>query len=143
MNTALRALHDVLATPRPADRWAEVMECGLRVAAGEAMDDRKLKEWMRLAETPGAYGQAFNLGGAQEISIYGLAERISELINDNVDITLVPYEEAYGEGYADMRRRVPDNTKAHQVLGFVPVTGIDEIIRAVAADLKERTSVQA
>ncbi len=98
---------------------------------------------VRLAETPGAYGQAFNLGGAQEISIYGLAERISELINDNVDITLVPYEEAYGEGYADMRRRVPDNTKAHQVLGFVPVTGIDEIIRAVAADLKERTSVQA
>ena len=65
------------------------------------------------------------------------------MINATVDITLVPYEEAYGEGYADMRRRVPDNTKAHQVLGFVPVTGIDEIIRAVAADLKERTSVQA
>ena len=65
------------------------------------------------------------------------------MINDNVDITLVPYEEAYGDGYADMRRRVPDNTKAHQVLGFVPVTGIDDIIRSVAADLKERASVQA
>jgi phosphatidylserine/phosphatidylglycerophosphate/cardiolipin synthase-like enzyme len=57
VNTALRALHDVLATPRPGDRWAEVMECGLRVAAGEAMDDRKLKEWMRLAGMREPVGQ--------------------------------------------------------------------------------------
>ena len=42
-----------------------------------------------------------------------------------------------------MRRRVPDNSKARELVGFDPQTTLDEIISAVAADLKERTSVQA
>jgi UDP-glucose 4-epimerase len=95
------------------------------------------------SETSSAYGDAFNLGGAQEISIYALAERISALINPNVDIELVPYEQAYGEGYADMRRRVPDNTKAQAMLGFDPVTGLDTIVHAVAAGLREDANVSA
>lgn len=49
MNTALRALHDVLASQRPADRWLEVLARGVEVAAGAAMDDAKLEEWMRRA----------------------------------------------------------------------------------------------
>ena len=96
-----------------------------------------------LSEEPAACGQAFNLGGAQEISIYDLAERIVELTGSNSDIVLVPYEEAYGEGYEDMRRRVPDNSRAEQVLGFRPATGLDEIIRAVAAGLKADAGVSA
>jgi UDP-glucose 4-epimerase len=96
-----------------------------------------------LSEEPAACGHAFNLGGAQEISIYDLAERIVELTGSNSDIVLVPYEEAYGEGYEDMRRRVPDNSRAEQVLGFRPTTGLDEIIRAVAAGLKVDAGVSA
>jgi phosphatidylserine/phosphatidylglycerophosphate/cardiolipin synthase-like enzyme len=49
VNTALRALHDVLASPRPADRWLQVLAHGVEVAAGTAMDDAKLEEWMRRA----------------------------------------------------------------------------------------------
>jgi UDP-glucose 4-epimerase len=96
-----------------------------------------------LSMTPEAYGDAVNMGGAQEISIMTLAQRIRTLTNSMSDIELVPYEVAYGEGYADMRRRVPDNTKATKLLGFEPVTGIDEIIHRVATDLKERASVSA
>ena len=96
-----------------------------------------------LSETPAAIGQATNLGGAQEISIIDLASRIIGLTNSSSAIELVPYARAYGEGYEDMRRRVPDNTKAHQLLGFKPVTGVDEIIAAVAADLKENVHVSA
>lgn len=57
MNTALRALHDVLASPRPADRWIEVLRHGVEVAAGHAMDDRKLEEWMRRAGVREPIGQ--------------------------------------------------------------------------------------
>jgi UDP-glucose 4-epimerase len=96
-----------------------------------------------LSEKSAAYGDAFNLGGAREISIYDLAERIVDQTGSLSDITLVPYEEAYGEGYADMRRRVPNNIKAQEVLGFNPATGIDDIIRAVVAGLKERIGVSA
>jgi UDP-glucose 4-epimerase len=90
-----------------------------------------------LAWEPSACGRAFNLGGAREVSILQLARRIIELTKSRSDITLVPYDQAYGEGYADMRRRVPDNTLARQVLGFDPATGLDDIILAVAAGLTE------
>ena len=94
-----------------------------------------------LAEEPAAYGRAFNLGGDREVSIMELAQRILELTGSQSDVTLVPYDQAYGEGYEDMRRRVPDNTLSRKVLGFNPATGLDEIILAVAAGLTETDAV--
>ena len=90
----------------------------------------------RISEEPLAYGQAFNLGGSYEISILTLAERIVELVGSESPITLVPYEQAYSEGYEDMRRRVPDNSKAYGLVGFNPKTTLDEIIMNVANDYK-------
>jgi UDP-glucose 4-epimerase len=88
-----------------------------------------------IAESPEAYGQAFNLGGAQEISIRELAELIIRETGSTSHIKLVPYENAYGEGYEDMRRRVPNNTLAHELIGFVPRTRIDAMVRSVAQSL--------
>lgn len=96
-----------------------------------------------LSEEPKAHGDAFNLGGSREISILDLAQRVIELTGSRSGIELVPYERAYGEGYEDMRRRVPDNSKAKRVLGFRPATGLDEIILAVAAGLKGGVVVPA
>lgn len=86
----------------------------------------------RLAATPEAIGRAVNLGGAQEISIMELAERVLEITGSDSPIVLVPYAEAYGAGYEDMRRRVPDNGLARELIGYSPQTGIDEMIRDVA-----------
>lgn len=88
----------------------------------------------RISEETSAFGNAYNLGGSYEISILTLAERIVELLGSESDITLVPYEEAYADGYEDMRRRVPDNSKARQLVGFDPKTTLDQIIRNVAAE---------
>ena len=85
-----------------------------------------------LGEEPAAYGRAFNLGGAREVSILELAERIVELLGSPSKIELLPYEQAYGEGFEDMRRRVPDNSRAQELIGFRPATDLDEIILAVA-----------
>lgn len=87
---------------------------------------------VRLNETPAACGRAVNMGGAEEISILGLAERVIAVLGSTSSIRLVPYEEAYAEGYEDMRRRVPDNTLAGELVGFHPATKIDEVIRSVA-----------
>ncbi|QWT23391.1 GDP-mannose 4,6-dehydratase [Subtercola sp. PAMC28395] len=95
----------------------------------------------RVIETPSALGQAFNLGGAHEISIIDLAARIIDLTGSTSTIKLVPYENAYAAGYEDMRRRVPDNSKANALIGFVPRTGIDEIIVAVADALFSKASL--
>ena len=69
------------------------------------------------------------------MSILELAERIVELLGSPSTIELVPYEQAYGEGFEDMRRRVPDNSRAQQLIGFHPIAGLDEIILAVATGL--------
>ena len=74
----------------------------------------------RISEEKSAYGNAYNLGGSYEISILTLAQRIVELLGSESPITLVPYEQAYAEGYEDMRRRVPNNSKAKDLVGFDP-----------------------
>jgi UDP-glucose 4-epimerase len=52
----------------------------------------------------------------------------------------VPYHEAYGDGYEDMRRRVPDISRARELVGFEPELGLDEIIDSVIADRRARTT---
>lgn len=97
---------------------------------------------VRLAEEPAARGQAFNLGGMTEISILDLAKRTIELLGSPSGITLIPYETAYGEGYEDMRRRVPDNTRSRELVGFRPTTTVDEIIMNVAGAMAEPARAQ-
>ncbi|MET0929659.1 MAG: GDP-mannose 4,6-dehydratase [Aeromicrobium sp.] len=85
-----------------------------------------------LLEVKQSTGQAFNLGGAQEISILDLADLVLDVTGSDSPVVLVPYDEAYAAGYEDMRRRVPDNRRAHDMVGFVPHTTLPEMIRHVA-----------
>ena len=89
-----------------------------------------------LAEDPTTCGKAFNLGGAEEISILDLADRVRTVTHSASEITMVPYERAYGAGYEDMRRRVPDNTSALEQVGFIPATPLDEMIESIAVHLR-------
>ena len=96
-----------------------------------------------LLENQRSHGQAYNLGGAQEISIRALGESIIARLESASEVQLVPYEEAYGPGYEDMRRRVPDNTKSHELIGFIPQTTVEQIIDKVAEDLRSREGLEA
>lgn len=84
-----------------------------------------------LLEAPGARGRPFNLGGDEEVSIAALARRIIELTGSASTISLVPYEDAYGPGFEDMRRRVPDTGRARALIGWRPTRSLDEILRSV------------
>jgi UDP-glucose 4-epimerase len=48
-------------------------------------------------------------------------------------IELVPYAAYYGEGFEDMRRRVPAVDKARQHLGFRPQVGLEAGLRKTIA----------
>ncbi len=87
-----------------------------------------------LVERPEAYGRVFNLGGAEEISIVDLAHRVVHLADSDSKIRYLPYEEAYEEGFEDMPRRVPDTTRARQLIGFAPTVALDDIIRMVISE---------
>jgi UDP-glucose 4-epimerase len=87
-----------------------------------------------LSEHPEAFGKVFNLGGAEEISIGDLAERIIELAGSDSEVEYIPYDTAYEEGFEDMARRVPNTDRARQLVGFEPSVGLDDIIRSVIED---------
>jgi UDP-glucose 4-epimerase len=89
------------------------------------------KALLALVEHPEAVGRVFNIGGTDEISMDALAHRVIELSGSDSKVRYVPYEEAYEEGFEDMQRRVPDTTRARDLIGFVPTAGLDDIIRMV------------
>ena len=98
----------------------------------------------RVIETPECFGQVVNIGNAEEVTIRQLAEKTIALTGSTSEIKYIPYEEAYGEGFEDMRRRVPSLEKAKRLIGYQPTRTLDEIINDVAeqfrVELKSETA---
>jgi UDP-glucose 4-epimerase len=94
----------------------------------------------KLLETPSCFGQVINVGNSEETSIKGLADRAIALTGSSSEIQFVPYEEAYGEGFEDMRRRVPSLEKARQLIGYQPTRSLDDIINDVANEFRNETN---
>ncbi len=62
-----------------------------------------------------------------------LAERVRDRVGSASEIVVVPYDEAYGEGFEDMERRQPNIDKIRGLLGWEPEKSIDRIIDDVVA----------
>ncbi len=84
-----------------------------------------------LAEHPAAVGEIFNLGSMEPVTIEELAQKIITITDSSSPIHYIPYEQAYEKGFEDLRRRVPDTSKAKRVVGFEPKTSLDELLRKV------------
>ena len=97
----------------------------------------------KLLETPECFGQVINLGNDEEVSILGLAERAMELTGSTSEIRYIPYEEAYGDGFEDMQRRVPGLEKARKLVGYQPTRSLNDIINDVAAEYRKTYSAAA
>ena len=89
-----------------------------------------------LAESPDAVGETVNVGSQVEISILELAERIINVLGSSSKITFVPYDQAYGDGFAETYRRVPDISKIESLIGWRPQKTLDDIIVDVAEYLR-------
>jgi UDP-glucose 4-epimerase len=99
-----------------------------------------IKCQMALMAEPRAVGEIYNLGSRQEVTIEQLAQRILELTGSKSQIQYIPYEEAYEPGFDDMRRRVPDTSKLHNLLGFAADSKLDDILTDVIAYFREHDS---
>ena len=84
-----------------------------------------------LMDHPAAVGEVFNIGSNEEVTIRALAERVKALANSDSEIVTIPYEQAYGEGFEDMPRRVPDIGKIERLIGYRPTKSLDEILKSV------------
>lgn len=93
-----------------------------------------------LIQSSRAYGEVFNIGHVEDISIYELAVMIKEMTNSASSIVLVPYEQAYEAGFEDMPRRVPDLAKIQGLIGYHPTLDLSDMLERVIADLKKTSS---
>nr|WP_290665595.1 GDP-mannose 4,6-dehydratase [Ardenticatena sp.] len=91
-----------------------------------------------LAFHPDAPGRVYNIGSTEETTINQLAERVRVLAESDSPIVHIPYEQAYAEGFEDMRRRVPDISRIHALLGWEPRLHLDDILQRVIAYERER-----
>ena len=89
---------------------------------------------VKLLETPICFGQVINLGNDEETSIKALAEKAISMTSSSSELKYIPYEEAYGEGFEDMMRRVPSLEKAKRLIAYQPTRTLEDIINDVARE---------
>ncbi|MBC8254450.1 MAG: GDP-mannose 4,6-dehydratase [Ardenticatenia bacterium] len=78
------------------------------------------------ASLPQAEGRAFNIGNGRETSVLELAQMVRETIGAQVEITHIPYGQAYGPQFEETRRRVPDTTRSRDLLGFEAKVSLED-----------------
>ena len=82
-------------------------------------------------------GKVINIGNNVEISINVLAQKIIDGTESKSEIVYVPYEEAYGNGFEDMERRVPNIDLIHELVGWVPKRDLATIITDISVEMRK------
>jgi UDP-glucose 4-epimerase len=81
--------------------------------------DDTVDGFVKALETPESRGEVVNVGSEELMTIRALAEAIQEQMDVPMPLraSFVPYESMPGN-YQDVRHRIPDTTKARELLGF-------------------------
>lgn len=82
-------------------------------------------------------GKVVNIGNDVEISINNLAKKIISETDSKSEIVYVPYAEAYGDGFEDMERRVPNINLIKQLVGWSPKRDLNMIIADISVEMKK------
>jgi UDP-glucose 4-epimerase len=90
-----------------------------------------VKALVAVMEREDAYGEVYNVGSTDEVTIGDLAERVRAMTQSESEIHLISYEEAFEHNFEDMTRRVPDITKINEFLGWSAQRSLDEILTDV------------
>jgi len=77
------------------------------------------------------YGEIFNIGQTEEISIKELAEMVIMETNSKSEIIFKSHEEIYGNKFEDPMRRTPSIDKIVQATGYLPSMTIPDMIKEI------------
>lgn len=80
-----------------------------------------------------AIGRVFNIGNTVPLTIMELAHRVIERSASSSQIRMVPYEDAYDEGFEELGRRQPDTTAIRELTGWEPEFTVEDAIDDVIA----------
>jgi UDP-glucose 4-epimerase len=144
--------------PRQSARYGMVLPRFASAAvAGEALtvhgDGRQTRCFLHvldavealatLARTPASEGLVVNVGSDEEVSIVDLARAVVAEAGTGAPIRLVPFEEVYGEGFSDPRRRRPDASRLRALTGFAPRRALRDAVRDAVAHARGRSLLPA
>ncbi len=87
---------------------------------------------------PGGPTGPCNLGAERETSILALAELVRDALAPGLSIVRVPYEEAYGPGFVEPRRRRPDLTRLRALTGIRPAVPLERTVLELARECPAR-----
>ena len=87
-------------------------------------------------ETEKASGEVFNLGNPTETSIIELAQLIVGLTNSKSKFKFIPYDLVFGEDFEDMEKRIPNVSKATNMLGWSPTRNLQQILKDTIQHMK-------
>lgn len=81
-------------------------------------------------ESEAAIGEIINIGNDEELSVLDSAKLIHEISNSSNELKLnfVPMSDVFGK-YKDIQRRIPDLTKAKNILGYSPKYKLSDAIK--------------
>ena len=92
---------------------------------------------MAIAFAGNTIGKVINIGNDFEISINDLARKITDETGSKSEMVHVPYEEAYGDGFEDMERRVPNINLISQLVGWKPKRDLSTMIADISAEMNK------
>jgi len=93
---------------------------------------------VKLSQTPKAYGEIFNVGGDQPVTIEDLARRVVALTKSASVVKRIPYEDVFGKHFEDIPKRIPSLVKLRSAIDFSPQYDLDEIIIEIANWFKKQ-----
>jgi UDP-glucose 4-epimerase len=91
---------------------------------------------LAIAFSDDTVGKVINIGNNFEISINDLAKKIIAETESKSDIVHIPYSEAYGDGFEDMERRVPNIDLIKELVGWEPLRDLSTMIADIATEMK-------
>ena len=97
---------------------------------------------VKIAFADNTVAKVINIGNNFEISINDLAKKVISETNSKSEIVYVPYEEAYGDGFEDMERRVPNIELIKSLVGWEPQRNLSTMITDIADFLKREHDSQ-
>lgn len=92
---------------------------------------------MAVAFSEKTIGKVINIGNNFEISMNDLAKEVIKQTGSSSEIKYVAYEDAYGPGFEDMERRVPNIELIHELVGWSPKRDLTDIIQDIAKEMKK------
>ena len=84
-----------------------------------------------------AYGQVFNIGQTQEITIKDLAELVINMCESTSEIKYIEHEKIFGDKFEDPTRRTPNIEKIVKFTGISPSENIESMIKKIVAHKKK------